>query len=485
MNTKKWTSAIALFVAVAIFNTSCQKDNKADHLGMGEGTVNIHLKGIGSNTNNEKGLRASTAVQRSARPAVQTQLITFGDYSIAATLSEVKDNSSKALRASANRAESTGEGALEPFDGAYKINVYQEGTLFKTIEVEAGNTEPKFTLPEGNYTVTTTAWGNESGVEGSADRDPLAAIGQTLTVSEDTDNTLDVVLQHQLSEVTVVFDASIAGNIESIAEGTVAPNQEYTFDEETGEVTFGDDLAAKSFGFAPASEQNGAIWTSNAALFATAGTTDGVIALNNISIGGTPGSVSKGGWNLQPGVQYTLDLHLIPKGAIEFPGSEDLDIFIGNANLTGGGGGNAATGIENNQYTVGETYVGKGSQGYCSVMGDGWMVPTIQNFTDLIAVGTVRGTYNGEDGWFFGTSETVAEADADKYLFLPFNESKYVNSGSGNNHLPEGARGAYWTAEDQGGGKTALVLYDDPNMAPAFVGIHQNDFLGIRCIRAK
>lgn len=91
---------------------------------------------------------------------------------------------------------------------------------------------------------------------------------------------------------------------------------------------------------------------------------------------------------------------------------------MANANLNTSG--DAA---EDNQHRQGGVHRGNGSLGYCEAsLGSNWVTPDQNEIQDLINLGFVRGTHEGQSGWFFGTDNlNVATENANSYMFLPDN----------------------------------------------------------------
>jgi len=318
---------VACFIAVSVFASSCQKDNGVDNLG-GEATVTVNMQGVGPSTGNKAkaGLRASASAGNTiATPAVQRQVIKFNElYNVTATLKEVTPTA-PALRASANRAETkttgTGEILALAAGTAYTVRVYDGATYVdqKTFIQGEGNTE-KFALEGGKtYTFQAFAYGDASAEEGSADQDPLWWEKEVAIAAGS--NTLDIILGHKLTEVTVVFNAGAGRQITAINAGALAPNYNYIFNEETGSVTFGSATTAAAINFT--NQSVGQTWTSDPVMIAVEDTNNGIVELSDVTINGIDGAISSDGWALKAGVQYILELNLGDK--------EDTGIDIGGS----------------------------------------------------------------------------------------------------------------------------------------------------------
>ncbi|TYR37913.1 hypothetical protein FXV77_01095 [Sphingobacterium phlebotomi] len=317
---------LVCFTASTVFASSCQKDNGIDNLG-GKATVTVDMRGVGPSAGNKAnaGLRASASSGKMmATPAVQRQVIKFNDqFNVTATLKEVSTAAAApaALRASANRAATTTTGVGEifplPTGTAYTVVISQGNEVVATETFTQGEGAHKFNIEAGSYTYTAYAYGDESST--GAAKDPLWVSGNFSVTAGD--NTLSIVLEHRLTEVTVVFNAGSGRTINSIGAGTLAPNHIYEFNEETGAVTFGGVTTAAAVSFT--GQTAGQIWTSNPTMIAVEDTDNGVVELPNVTINDIQGSITSGGWALKAGVQYTLELNLGDK--------EDTGIEVGGS----------------------------------------------------------------------------------------------------------------------------------------------------------
>lgn len=484
MNQHRLKLLLLLLMSTVLFIVACKKaDNPLDHGPKGpQARVKINMQGISATPKNNSQLRASTKTSgRSSH--IQSRQLSLGNMQLTATLQNLNQFAEKkALRASAKRAADESPTPTPPQALAngtmYWVHIYEgpvNGSPLASHSFIQGQSEPTtFDLAIGTYTVVTTAYAHAEAAVGSPDRDPLAAV-QTFTVQAETDNVLNIVLQHQLTAITVIFDATIAGNISSINHGTISPNSDYTFNEQTGAINFGSQQAAKTFNFA---NQSGSIWTSPSTLIATEQTLDGRITLNGVTINGKTGDAVSHGWTFQPGVKYALKISVRPPDVVVLP---DLPIYSASGNLIGNSKNNRT--LTDHQYELGSVYNGNGSQSYCEeALGTGWVTPSSAIFTEIMSKGYVRGTYAGQSGWFFGTAileKTIIAPE--NYLFLPDNISIIEPHSSQTHILPEGSVGAYWTGDNvQGSNKPALILYTDKIQ---IAGIQQTNTVGIRCVK--
>lgn len=436
-------------MAVAVFATSCQKDNGADDLGTGEATVTVNMKGIALNSG--KSLRASASGKSIAAPAVQRQVISFNEqYNVTATLREVTP-ATPALRASSKRAEviDSGVGAILPFTGEYTI-VVKDGSG-EEVATALGSGQLNFTAPVGNYTYI--AYSEDGGLLWTSD---------ALTVSEGQ-NTLDLVLKHKLTEVTVIFNSGSIGDITAIGGGTINPDYGYTdFDVTTGEVTYGATANDKAITFPAQAASNS--WTSSPVVIAVEDTDNGTVVLDPVTINGITGNVASSGWSLEAGVQYVLELNLGTKEVIDIGGSiwspSNLTYNPETGEYGFSGGVNSIGDYWFPGYTLPKVLPDptnsnpNPTSGHNGALGDPcalvspagtWRLPTEAEYLDLRARTDAGGADNpgpvtwdparwgsyyegseGARGMFFGTQSHPGD-DRDQYLFI-------VAGGSYNDH---------------------------------------------------
>ena len=464
-------------IAMTIFIFSCQKDNNTTELSTGDAVINVKMSGIGP----EEGSKlAKASIGGGSAAAVQQVTVPFGeDLVIRATLTEVKASQATALRASAVKAATTttGAGAIVAFNGDYTIRAYKKidasnETLVQTVSCGNGKSN-QFKLAPGNYKFVVSAYGNPTaGI--AEDKDPLSqVIEQTVTAGN---NTLDVILKHKLTEVTVKFDAGSGRTINAISNSTVKPNYSYTFNEETGAVTFGTVPTTKSLTF-PTAQTSQQIWISNPVMIAVDNSVgQGEVKLANVTINNKPGNVSLTGLTLKKGVQYVLELNLGAKQVIEIGGS---NWALGNLTYdtsTGKYGfAEANKGIGNYffpNYVIPKVVPGPGTPNAweyqtptrarngaagdpCALIdGNAWRLPTEVEISTLIQRTNVGGadanpqrtdavarfvdTYDssaaGKMGMFFGIYNHPG-SNSGQYLFMLFGgEYNYNNSIGGENN---------------------------------------------------
>lgn len=291
MKTKKIIELMIFSVFVAFLTASCQKDNTLENL-TDRATVTVNMKGVGTNMNN---VQSRSAVGEK----IQCRQTTFNGETVVATLTEVGTIASRAA----------GETTPLPSGTAYTVMVYdgseQKGSHTFT---QGMDDNYEFELTPGTYTFKAFAYGNAAAA--GADKDPLWW-EEEITVTAGP-NDLDILLVHKLTGVKVVFNAGVNRQIEAINNGEeqsfIAPNYDYTFNEENGTVTFNTETTAANITFPVQAVSS--TWTSNPIMLAVENTNDGSIELKGVVIDGISGKVALNGWKLRAGVQYTLTLNL-------------------------------------------------------------------------------------------------------------------------------------------------------------------------------
>ena len=122
----------------------------------------------------------------------------------------------------------------------------------------------------------------------------------------------------------------------------------------------------------------------------------------------------------------------------------------------------------------------------CRKVGDGnWHTPTDAELQKMIDAGNVWGIYTMIDattknGRYFGTTTVPAEADRDKYVFLPA-----AGYRDGSNYYYPGAYGSYWSATlDTSNTNSAYYLYFHSSKCYVNNYYRYNGF-SLRCVHDK
>ncbi len=513
-------------VATVLFVSSCQKDNGTDTQTGGKAAIAVNMNGIGLEDGAKILARAAAGVSATSTAAVQQVTVPFGeDLVVRATLTEVKSSTSSALRASANKAAttSTGTGAIQSFNGNFTIRVYKQGsTSLETTINCTGGANNKFELEPGAYKFVVSAYGNETAT--GADKDPLwQEINQTVTAGT---NALDILLKHKLTEVTVKFDAGSGRTINAINNSSVKPNYNYTFDEVTGAVTFGTELAAKGFTFPTQAEAQ--TWTSSPVMIAVDNSNGaGEVKLADVTINKIKGNVALSGLTLRQGVQYILELNLGAKVGIEAGGKTWSDGNLEYDPSTGTysfGAKNSpgnywfsnrikpkvvrADQINYNQQpsdVINGTAGERGGDPCALVKTEGtWRLPTTTEITNLVNSTAAAngnppsrwqdnydGTANTIKGVFFGVSTAGSGShnpgvNRDQYVFFPF--MGYYSNDDTSVSGTYNSEGSYVVKDVNGTFKHwALYKTGDGTAQPAYIGDQVSDPAGrasqIRCVK--
>lgn len=490
-----------ILLALTIIAASCNKKNDGN-TDVDKGEVTIKIAGVSySDPEGDLQTKASTAKSVASATATQNKTVPFNnELDVKATLTAVTssstlrastantkmsttptvlDNGAKyliaAYDASGNYVNNTGVLTYTNASTNWSMNLSAGTYTFVALAVDPGQTFPTINLNQNLSNITFNVTG--------ADADLLWK-KQSVTVVSGQNTVQNLVLSHVFTEVKATLEstsANVVGNITSMVGGTITPNyQSATFSFASGTYTQGGQSLNRALSFTG----TGLTWSSNPALIITEGTTTGKINFGTVTLNATQAGVRSGlidlaNLSLQKGIKYDLKLRLVPRGALDIPNS---NYYWGSANLKAG---SPPTAVEAAQYLLGGSHDGGGSQAYCSsVLGTGWQTPSQAEYESLIAAGKARGTYNGQTGWFLGTA-TVPTTNLDNYMFLPDNKSVVVESGSGNvsTHIPADALGVYWADRTvQGTAKPAVILTaTDVYIMP----IHQNNAIGIRCVRNK
>lgn len=298
MKTKKIMELVMLCISFAFFATSCQQDNNLSEV-TGKASISVRMKGISAYMDNVE-MRSTSA------PKVQYRRTTFQGEVVVATLVEVGGTVSRA------------EGAITPLPTGteYTVMAYADGVQQAVHTFTQGHDEDyEFELTPGTYTFKAYAYGQKEAP--GADKDPLWW-EKEVTVDAGV-NSLDILLVHKLTEVKVVFDAGASRTIQAInkdgEQSVITPNFDYTFNEESGKVTFNEETTSANIMFP--TQEPGNVWTSDPVMIAVENTENGKVELKGVVIDGVSGEVALDGWTLKAGVQYVLTINLgdkLPSG---------------------------------------------------------------------------------------------------------------------------------------------------------------------------
>ncbi len=133
-------------------------------------------------------------------------------------------------------------------------------------------------------------------------------------------NVLNADLAHLFTQVSLKFDASAIGEVGSIAGASIEPsNAAVDVALSDGALSFKGDVNPVTFHL---KNTSGSVINSDSTFITTSATSNGIVRLKGVSIGGSAAKdVDKGGWDLKPGVKYILEFTLkAPLGGINSGG---------------------------------------------------------------------------------------------------------------------------------------------------------------------
>ncbi|WP_343320987.1 FimB/Mfa2 family fimbrial subunit [Sphingobacterium multivorum] len=493
MNRFTMNFGITSILALALFVSACNKDNNVAI--SEETTVRLNIGQAYAKADPVK----TAAVGRNYASAVQTVEIPFDNqYTLVATLT-AETAASSSLKAS-NRAATVSTGSeQDPLKQGtiYYVAIFDAAGNYKeTKSFTQGNAAPEFKIDQGKYTFVVYASGTNKTLPSIAVGATLASVNfEGLTADKDFmldqvpfevkagQNVLNADLEHLFSQVTMKFDASALGTVTSISGATIAPsNASVDVALASGALTFNGAANPVAFNL---KNTSGAIINSDSTFITTAATANGTIVLSGVSIGGSAAkNLSKGGWNIKPGVKYQLDITL--KKPIEVNIGDEV-WALGNLTYALDGDGNPVYSFAKTNDTYGNYWfsdyakpkvfdvnnqrptrdINGAAQDPCSLVlpVNTWRLPTADEINQLINntnsggkdnphdvnawaparyVDTYDGTLNTNLGMFFGKQGNPG-ADRYKFLYLPYGGS-YNDNNSGDGM---GSQGLYLLAGNQ------------------------------------
>lgn len=479
---------LATILAIALFVPSCSKETS--EVVTEETIVRLNIGQAYAKADPVK----TASVGRSYASAVQTVEIPFdNEYTLIATLtpeaSSLSVNSSKATNRSIATNTVTSEQVLKQ-GTVYYVAIFDAAGVYKeTKTFTQGVGARDFAIDKGKYTFVVYASGTNKTL-------PTIPAGATLStvkfenLTADNDFMLDQVaievkngenllnadLVHLFTQVRLKFDTSDIGAVSSIAGATITPsNPNVDVALVNGALAYKGNEAPVSFNLP---NKRGKIIVSDSTFMTTAATADGIIELTGVSIDGSVAkNISKGNWDLRPGVKYTLEVTLKKPISVNIGGEVWA---LGNLTYNNGVYGFALTNDAFGDYWFPNYLKPKvidaantnpsPSTGINGLQGDPcalvlpldtWRLPTVQEVDRLILrtrekgngeqgadnpadvnkwqVGRIVLNYNGSGtkiGMFYGKQNNPG-ADRLKYLFFPFGGS-YNNNNSGDGFNSQG-----------------------------------------------
>ncbi|OOG15759.1 hypothetical protein BWD42_24070 [Sphingobacterium sp. CZ-UAM] len=490
----------ASMLACALLISSCSKDNNSAIVPEGT-TVRLNIGQAFAKTGPFKAASAG----RSYASATQTVEIPFDNqYTLVASLTaqEAATPGLKASSRAATVATGSEQQALKPGTVYYVAIFDAAGDYKETKSFTQGNTAQDFAIEKGKYTFVIYASGSNKTLPSIAPGTKLSAVNfEGLTADQDFmldqvpfdvkegQNVLNADLEHLFTQVTLKFDASAVGTVSSIAGATIEPsNAAVDVNLNTSALTFKGTVNPVAFKL---KNTTGGVINSDSTFIATAATANGLVGLKGLSIGGSAAKdISKGGWNLKPGVKYVLEFKLkAPLGGLNVGGHiwAPGNLVYNNGKYSFA----AANQLGSDWYYNWLTPAGVGAvpsykemldysvdRDPCKMVSAEWRTPTKEDYNSLLATSGAatdwQYKYNGTEGVFYGSNNLQAmSADPTKYLFFP---------------SITGGTSPYWTSSniaDNADKSTASSLqfggYNKPNNVSG-VDNKSNAFQ-IRCVR--
>lgn len=485
---KRWFPVNAFYVIILFFLSACQKD-VGSSFENGLTKVKITMGQVRSSLPPEK----YSSVSRTLKDINTPVIIPLDDnYSFIATLRPVTENNNSVRNklASSNIAATPIRTDLD--NGTiYVIAVYgNEGTyvLHEQFTYTAGKL-PEISLKGGgDYTFVVVASGNNSLptidftlplntlVESISDPDTdLMYFSQSLSVTENQSNELNVILKHLFTEVTVSINTADIGSVASIGNGTVSPNYSdvnvYLAD---GSLVYpiNATVGSRSFTFPTTT---GSTLTSAPVFILSNGAIDGSITLADVQIGDVTKSLTYPNIAFVDGIRYSLEFNLVrggfdiggevwsPGNLVFDPGNEEFAFSSSNNDFGDYFFANHIYPKRLDGTNQGPDPTINGPDGDpCSLVAPAgtWRLPTETEISALIANTGPNGvdnphnvnawdparfvdTYDGSTGthlgMFFGTQNNPG-ADRNSFLYFVFAGS-YHNENTGGSEI--GTQGHY------------------------------------------
>ncbi|MFD1771618.1 hypothetical protein [Sphingobacterium suaedae] len=325
-------------VVVLLGILSCKKDEKSGSV-EGAATVKINLVGVETKTDNGvpsavKSMKAASSNASKEESGLQTEAIPFGDnLALFATLSQsplhsenTTGTTNKLKASSSNRMAVPSQNPLAP-DVLYRFLVYdQTGALVAEKDYAYGKegTEEGIVLDAGEtYTFVAYSINSTSAIpaitgKGALSTATVNSVSAELMYFRKTVelvygvNNLDVILEHQFSEITtnLVLDATALGNITAISQPSLHPAySSANIKLSNGALTYNNALTSgQAITFPSLGSGVRSISSSPTMLIASA-TTEGELRLGSLTINGvTKTGLTFQNLNISPGLRYNMNL---------------------------------------------------------------------------------------------------------------------------------------------------------------------------------
>ncbi|MVZ63657.1 fimbrillin family protein [Sphingobacterium humi] len=500
-------STASLMLAIALLS-SCNKE-VIESSGLTKVQINV---GVGKGESQT--FKAATLRSGLSSNVVRSIEIPFNsDITLVATFKSVgaQATSSPGLKAStktlSNISAVNGTNTF-PLDAgtSYTVLAYQDGVLKSTQNFTVGATPNVFELAPGEYTFITYAAGNNAilpaptGQLSLAKFENLAASVDLMyaktqqTISQGVTNTLNAVLKHVFSQITVKFNTAVIGN------ATIGNGGEFAPSFPTANVTLTDGAVTET-GIAGVSSITFPTGTTSGNLFEStpikviANTTQGQIKLKAVTIGGVTKDVTLNNLTILPNYRYELTIDLKRPSSVNIGNIHwSLGNLIYNNGEYGFAANNAAGSFFFQGYVLPKNmdqsvpYAQQNSEankplGINGAAGDpcelvapagSWRMPYTDEVNTLIAA-TNEGvpsyirnrfkayyeTASGTTlGVFFNIHERPSESTKANYLFLPM-LGYYQNDFTNNRINTEG----YYIVKDRGAATYQFLRIGGPQGA--------------------
>ncbi len=507
---------VFFLTVMSLLTASCTKE-ELTMSASGEAQVNVLLDGV--DEGEESSMKMAAASGDNMRH-VQQVSIPFNDaFSLQATLeAEVSANVVRKVSMSAgNRAAASKTVTALPQGVLYRVVVYDETGKYvtdKTYTVGV-STNAAFQLNAGkSYTflafsirsssdvpaVNTSQTLSDvslSGLNGSSD---FMYFKSTLTLNAGANN-VNVVLKHLFTQITTTINAAAVGTIES-SSVTLGPHHSSVDVKLTdASIKYNGTAGIASLAFTGMGTTK---ISSTPTIISHKATAEGVLKIASVKAGGTTRTgLEVTGLNIQPGVKYNLNLTLTPNYGISLGGYTwaPANLVYNNGNY----GFAANQGVYGDQWQVNALLpIGKGAgsegqQAYdaakdpCTKVtshGGNWRTPTMAQLQAITGAnrnekpifhvrydvaGQPRASYNGVGGLFIGTTTQPAQADIDKYVFLPY---------AGESSWGQGQMGTYWTVTPSSANNERFQ-FNTGDVTWPYSSQYYNAGGSIRCVKAQ
>ncbi|MEZ0450705.1 FimB/Mfa2 family fimbrial subunit [Sphingobacterium thalpophilum] len=437
----------ASFLSLALLIASCSKDNSQPIVEAGT-TVRLN---IGQSYVKADPAKVGATGRKYVAKAQTVEIPFDNQYTLVATLTEENAASASGLRA-ANRAatvSSANEQVTLKEGTTYYVAIFDAAGVYKeTKSFTQGNGAQDFAIEKGKYTFVIYASGTNKALPRIEAGATLSAVNFTgLTADQDFmldqveyevkegQNVLNADLAHLFTQVSLKFDASAIGVVGSIAGASIEPsNAAVDVALSDGALSFKGDVNPVTFRL---KNTSGSIINSDSTFITTSATSNGIVRLKGVSIGGSAAKdVNKGGWNLKPGVKYILEFTLkAPLGGLNVGGHiwAPGNLVYSNGKysfaqpnqlatlwyynwLTPVGVGSAPSYEQMPTYSV--------DRDPCKMVDPAWRTPSKSDFEALFAEKGAatdwQYNYNGAEGVFYGSTDLPAmAANPGAYLFFP------------------------------------------------------------------